>query len=348
MLWVDKKYLRLISSRFRNSKWKNEDLLNHACPYCGDSEKNAHKARGYHFVYKETFFYKCHNCGESKSFAKFLKDQDTTLWKQYAVEKFYKKSPTITPVPKPEKVKLTGKNLFQIEARPYRESDILKSVGCVNVLEPKAQRARDYSNIRLVPKHRWDELYYIENCQSLSHLDYKYKDRVFGNDPRLILPFYTRQGKLIGVSGRALNNNKLRYLTLKFDENESLIYGLRTVDYNKRVYVTEGPIDSLFLPNAIAVAGSEFSKLKTIVPTEQAVVVFDNEPRNPEIVKKLSKIIEDGFTVCIWPRVMLDKDINDMVLSGWSPNIVVDTIDKNKFSGLKAKMALSDWSKIGG
>ena len=265
MLWVDKKYLRLISSRFRNSKWKNEDLLNHACPYCGDSEKNSHKARGYHFVYKETFFYKCHNCGESKSFAKFLKDQDTTLWKQYAVEKFYKKLPAITPIPKPQKVK--------------PKSDILKSVGCVSVLDPKAQRARDYLNVRLVPKHRWDELYYIENCQSLSHLDYKYKDRVFGNDPRLILPFYTRQGKLIGVSGRALNNNKLRYLTLKFDENESLIYGLRTVDYNKRVYVTEGPIDSLFLPNAIAVAGSEFSKLKTIVPTEQAVVVFDNEPR---------------------------------------------------------------------
>ena len=63
MLWVDKKYLRLISSRFRNSKWKNEDLLNHSCPYCGDSEKNPHKARGYHFVYKDTFMYKCHNCG---------------------------------------------------------------------------------------------------------------------------------------------------------------------------------------------------------------------------------------------------------------------------------------------
>ena len=95
MLWVDKKYLRLISSRFRNSKWKTEDLLNHACPYCGDSEKNPHKARGYHFVYKETFFYKCHNCGESKSFAKFLKEQDSTLWKQYSVEKFYKKAPTL-------------------------------------------------------------------------------------------------------------------------------------------------------------------------------------------------------------------------------------------------------------
>ena len=335
MLWVDKKYLRLISSRFRNSKWKTEDLLNHACPYCGDSEKNPHKARGYHFVYKETFFYKCHNCGESKSFAKFLKEQDSTLWKQYSVEKFYKKAPTLNYQNRePKKV--------------HPKHDNLKSVGCINVLEPEAQRARDYLNVRLVPKHRWDELYYIENCQALSQLDYKYRDRVFGNDPRLILPFYTRQGKLIGLSGRALNNNKLRYLTLKFNESESLIYGLRTVDYNERVYVTEGPIDSLFLPNAIAVAGSEFSKLNTIVATEQTVVVFDNEPRNPEIVKKMSQIIEDGFTVCIWPRVMLDKDINDMVLSGWSPNIIVDTIDKNKFSGLKAKMALSDWSKTSG
>ena len=335
MLWVDKKYLRLISSRFRNSKWKTEDLLNHACPYCGDSEKNPHKARGYHFVYKETFFYKCHNCGESKSFAKFLKEQDSTLWKQYSVEKFYKKAPT-----------LNYQNREPKKVQP--KHDNLKSVGCINVLEPEAQRARDYLNVRLVPKHRWDELYYIENCQALSQLDYKYRDRVFGNDPRLILPFYTRQGKLIGLSGRALNNNKLRYLTLKFNESESLIYGLRTVDYNERVYVTEGPIDSLFLPNAIAVAGSEFSKLNTIVATEQTVVVFDNEPRNPEIVKKMSQIIEDGFTVCIWPRVMLDKDINDMVLSGWSPNIIVDTIDKNKFSGLKAKMALSDWSKTSG
>ena len=335
MLWVDKKYLRLISSRFRNSKWKTEDLLNHACPYCGDSEKNPHKARGYHFVYKETFFYKCHNCGESKSFAKFLKEQDSTLWKQYSVEKFYKKAPTLNYQNRePKKV--------------HPKHDNLKSVGCINVLAPEAQRARDYLNVRLVPKHRWDELYYIENCQALSQLDYKYRDRVFGNDPRLILPFYTRQGKLIGVSGRALNNNKLRYLTLKFNESESLIYGLRTVDYNERVYVTEGPIDSLFLPNAIAVAGSEFSKLNTIVATEQTVVVFDNEPRNPEIVKKMSQIIEDGFTVCIWPRVMLDKDVNDMVLSGWSPNIIVDTIDKNKFSGLKAKMALSDWSKTSG
>jgi len=333
MFWVDKKYLRLVSSRFRNSKWKNEELLNHSCPYCGDSEKNPHKARGYHFKMKETFIYKCHNCGESKSFGKFLKEQDNSLWKQYAVEKFYKKDPTFTEVKVPKVTKIF-------------KDDPLKKVGCVPAID--AQQARDYLNHRHIPKDRWDELYYVENSQSLSSLDYKYRDRVFGNDPRLVLPFYSRQGKLVGVSGRALNSNKLRYLTLKFDDQESLIYGLRTVDYNKRVYVTEGPIDSLFLPNAIAVGGSDFSKLKSIVPTEEAVVVFDNEPRNGELVKKMVQIIDDGFTICLWPKSIAQKDINDMILNGLSAKIVEQTINENKFSGLSAKMALSDWSKVSG
>ena len=334
MLWVDKKYLRLIASRFRNSKWKNEDLLNHACPYCGDSEKNPHKARGYHFVYKETFIFKCHNCGESKSFASFLKEQDSSLWKQYAVEKFYKKNPTFDTIP------------VKTAPSPNLVTNLLEQVGCEKAIDVK--QATDYLNHRRIPKHHWDDLYYIENSQALTSLDTKYDNRVFGNDPRLIFPFYTRQGKLIGVSGRALNNNKLRYLTLKFDDTHSLIYGLRTVDYNKRVYVTEGPIDSLFLPNSIAVAGSDFSKLNSIVPPEQAVVIFDNEPRNPEIVKKMKQIIDDGFTVNFWPKTIKQKDINDMVLNGLSPNIIIDTIEKCKFSGLKAKMALSDWSKVSG
>ena len=285
-------------------------------------------------MYKETFIFKCHNCGESKSFASFLKEQDSSLWKQYAVEKFYKKNPTFDTIP------------VKTAPSPNLGTNLLEQVGCKRALDAKP--ATDYLNHRQIPKHQWDDLYYIENSQALTSLDTKYDNRVFGNDPRLIFPFYTRQGKLIGVSGRALNNNKLRYLTLKFDETESLIYGLRTVDYNKRVYVTEGPIDSLFVPNAIAVAGSDFTKLKSIVPAEQAVVVFDNEPRNPEIVKHLSQIIEDGFTVCIWPKTVKEKDINDMVLSGVSPKVIEDTINKNKFSGLSAKMALSDWSKVSG
>ena len=155
MLWVDKKYLRLISSRFRNSKWKNEDLLNHACPYCGDSEKNPHKARGYHFIYKETFIYKCHNCGESKSFATFLKEQDNTLWKQYCVEKFYKKKPQFAPT------------VIPTSPQSNLGHKLLEQVGCIKAAE--APKARDYLRHRKIPSHKWDELYYIETV-SYTHL----------------------------------------------------------------------------------------------------------------------------------------------------------------------------------
>ena len=228
----------------------------------------------------------------------------------------------------------------------YRIKNLLKKVGCIKAID--SEQARDYLNIRNIPKDKWDDLFYIEHSQSLASLDYKYKDRVFGTDPRLVFPFYSRQGQLVGISGRALNNNELRYLTLKIDETLPLVYGLRKVDFNNTVYVTEGPIDSLFLPNSIAVAGSDFTKLKNIVPVSQAVVVFDNEPRNPEIVKKMGQMIDDGFTICMWPKSIVEKDINDMILSGLSSNVLLQMIDKNKVSGLQARMALSDWSKVSG
>ena len=84
------------------------------------------------------------------------------------------------------------------------------------------------------------------------------------------------------------------------------------------------------------------------MPTEQAVVVFDNERRNSELIKKMSQIIDDGFEICFWPKHIKQKDINDMILNGLSANVVEQTINENKFSGLSAKMALSDWSKVSG
>ena len=59
---VRRKYLSMVMSNLDRAKWKNENTLNHRCPYCGDSQKNVYKARGYHFVKEQSFIYKCHNC----------------------------------------------------------------------------------------------------------------------------------------------------------------------------------------------------------------------------------------------------------------------------------------------
>ena len=86
MLWIERKYLSMVASNLQMSKWKNENTLNHRCPYCGDSTKNEYKARGYHFVIEQSFVYKCHNCGKSTSSINFIKDHFPVIHKEYLKE----------------------------------------------------------------------------------------------------------------------------------------------------------------------------------------------------------------------------------------------------------------------
>jgi len=152
---------------------------------------------------------------------------------------------------------------------------------------------------------------------------------------------------LIGISGRAINDSQLRYLTMRFVDDVPLIYNLNNVDNTKTVYVTEGPIDSLFLPNSIAVGGSDFKKIDKKFK-DNAILVYDNEPRSTEIIKKISEVIEDGWTVCIWNdrRVSQYKDINDMIQGGLTQDEIVEVITSNSYTGLSAKTKLTEWKRI--
>ena len=86
MLWLERKYLSMVVSSLDLAKWKNDNTLNHRCPYCGDSSKNQYKARGYHFAVEQSFIYKCHNCGKSTSSVNFLKDNFPVIHKEYIKE----------------------------------------------------------------------------------------------------------------------------------------------------------------------------------------------------------------------------------------------------------------------
>ena len=105
-------------------------------------------------------------------------------------------------------------------------------------------------------------------------------------------------------------------------------------------------MDSLFLRNGIAVGGSDFGRLSGLVGKENTTIVFDNEPRNKEIVSSMAKIINAGWTICIWPEKVSEKDINDMVIAGQSAEEIEGVINKNKFTGLQAKFKLNGWKKI--
>ena len=127
------------------------------------------------------------------------------------------------------------------------------------------------------------------------------------------------------------------------------IFGWDKVDVRlPHIYVLEGPLDSLFIPNAVATAGGELTTVLPAVEPDQSkfVIVYDNEPRNKHTVKKMETAIDRGYTVCIWPDSITEKDINNMVLSGLEPKKVVDIINENVYSGLQAKLRFQQWKKV--
>ena len=322
-------------------KWKNDNTLNHRCPYCGDSQKNPHKARGFHFTVEQNFVYKCHNCGKSTSSVNFLKDHFPIVHKEYIKEWLQESGK------KPRSKKTRSANDFKFT--PRTEVLNMKSIDLTAVCFRANEKAtaRDFLESRKIPESKIQDLWFVTHAQTLGLLSDKYKDRVLGQDPRIVIPFFDESGELVGVSGRAINDSPLRYLTMRFLDDVPLIYNLNKVDKTKTVFVTEGPIDSLFLPNAIAVGGSDFKKIDKKFQ-ENGIIIFDNEPRNRQIHGKIDEAIEDGWTVCIWDdrRVADYKDINDMIMAGFTQEEVTNIILGNTFKGLSAKAKFQEWKKI--
>ena len=335
----------MVVSSLEQAKWKNENTLNHRCPYCGDSQKNQYKARGFHFTLEQNFIYKCHNCGKSTSSVNFLKDHFPVIHKEY-IKEWLKENGK-----KPRAKKQRSSNDFKFT--PREEVLNMKEVDLTAVCFRANEKtvAREYLESRKIPKEQIEKLWFVNQAQTLHSLcPEKYADRVLGNDPRIVIPFYDMEGELVGVSGRAINDSPLRYLTMRFVDDVPLIYNINNVDNSKTIFVTEGPIDSLFLPNSIAVGGSDFKKLDNLVDKEfkdNAILIYDNEPRNTEIIKKITEVIDLGWKVCVWNdrRVSEFKDINDMIQGGLTQDELVEIITSNTYIGLSAKTKLTEYKK---
>ena len=309
--------------------------INFRCHICGDSKKSKVKARGWLLENKnhELRFF-CHNCGASQTFPKFLKTIDPVTYNNYIVDKFSGRSQTTFEKSTLEKTKFV---------KPVFEKNPLSKIKKVTDLAEN-HPVREYIGKRKIPKKQIEKLFYapkfIEWINSI--IPNKFDKEKVKDEPRLILPFLDKTGTLFGLSARSFNPKGLRYITIMIDENMPKIFGLNTVDFTKQYYVVEGAIDSLFLNNAIAMAGAD-GNMSGLEHSENCTVVFDNEPRNVEIHKRMEKIIRAGYKICIWPSNILQKDINEMWLSGITN--VEEIIQKNTYSGLEATLALSAWRK---
>ena len=335
MLWLDHKYINLMSSRLERFSRVNANTYKFRCPICGDSQKDPRKTRGYVYMRKGTLKFFCHNCNASMGLAWFIKSQDPTLYLEYTKERMLEqghKDDTQEFVEKmktPVFVKTTG----------------LKDLKKISQLKPE-HPVKQYISRRMIPTEAHHKLFLVRNFKAWTNtmLPDKFDEESLKNDePRLIIPFLDKDKNLFGYQGRSFKKDGIRYITIILDEEKPKIFGMDAMDPDKDIYVVEGPIDSLFLPNGIASAGGDLiTPLQQLdVQKDRFVIVYDNEPRNKHTVKHIEKAIEHGFRVCIWPTAIQQKDINDMVLAGYTTEKVKEIIDDCTFSGPTAKLHLA-------
>ena len=319
---IDSKYIGIISPRLGKFKRVKADLYNFRCPICGDSKKNKNKTRGYIYSVKTNTNFKCHNCGASMSFSNFLKHVDAPTHKQYSLEKF--------------KEGHTGRNFvveepdFKFEAPKFKKKLKL----------PKAIENPKSCGYLMARKLDPSRFYYAKHFKKFANSLKPTFDSEKHDEERIIIPLYYKNN-LIGFQGRSIDPNPVKYITVMLDDNAPKIYGLDNIKTDTPVYVSEGPFDSTFIRNAIAMCGADADVSRWGI--NNPVWIYDNEPRNREIVNRIDRTIDKGDSVVIFPSSIDEKDINDMVIAGHDVQKIVEC---NTYSGLEAKLKFNTWKKV--
>ena len=328
MSYLDTKYINLASASLQKYKKVKNGLWTFRCPYCGDSKKNKNKTRGYIFQAKGDHVFKCHNCGVTRSLSNFLKDNVPHVYDEYVMER-YKEGTIGKNVPKPDLTKFITKPKFA------KRTVDLKRLSSLNNFHV----AKKYILDRGIPENKLDRLYYCPNFKEWTNTQKQTFSDTTNDEERIIIPLNDTDGNLIGFQGRSLSPNaKMRYITVMLDEDAPKLYGLDHINKNETIYIVEGPFDSFFLENAVAMCGSDVD-IRSFGWSDY-IWVYDNEPRSRQITDKISKSIDRGDKVVIWSSSIKEKDLNDMHNSGIN---VKSVIESNVYHGLEAKLQLSNW-----
>lgn len=342
-IWLEIQYINQLGPRFRNFRRKSQYLWNFSCPLCGDSPTRKHAARG--FIYKKNnqLNFCCKKCGAGMSARNFIAAMDPAMFKEMQLDSF-------TPT---ERERYEEKR----EERPVVHKDKMFE-GLIKVSElPKKHYCREYVVNRFIPEHVMDDLYFTDHFYTWSGRvlpgRYKVPKDKRDDEPRLVIPFRNAAGDVTAFQGRALKaGQEPKYVYVALTKDEPLIWGLNNINPDETIYVFEGPIDAMFVPNAIACGGGDLSGdiLRLKIPSERFVIVYDNEPRNSHTIDKIQKAINRGFAVCLWPETP-GKDVNEIVKNNIKFGLasacehVLKLIQTGTSSGITANILLNRWNK---
>lgn len=340
MDWLENKYIGIISIKLEKYKRKGPNLYNFRCPLCGDSQSNRNKARAYVYEKQGKSLFHCHNCNATMSVSNFIKMIDQSSYNEMTLEKLKDNK-------SPEQIDYE-QFISKMKKPVFLKNGPLKGLKKVSQLSPD-HRVKSFVDARRIPNPFHAILFACPNFKHFTNslVPNKFDPDSIGNDElRLLIPFISADKVVHAYQGRALGNSKVKYITIVLDESVPKVYGLDRVNFDKRTYVVEGPIDSMFLSNSIATAGGDLVSAVGSLRKDNLVIVYDNEPRSRETIKKLDKAIFQGYNVCIWPDNLEHKDINDMFMAGLSSEFIKHIIDTHTYRDLAAKLALTKWSKV--
>lgn len=346
--YLDRMFVGRMSFSLPRFKWIKSNVARCRCPFCGDSKKSTVKARGYFFVNekKDGYTFSCKNCGVSNSLYSFLEAQDPTLFKEYIVERLRERGEGQYSKPE-KKVVMPAERGFMAnlvaEAMPYQ--DPLADLPRLTELPSDHPALRYMVDERKFTQPMLERLFYANDFNTVSlQIDKTLKEEQIPHDKRIIIPFYHPDGKLKCIQGRAMDPRAMRYITVKTHDDVDKIFGLERLDLNRVQLVFEGPFDSMFFPNAVATCDSSLTKYEH----PNAIYVWDNQPRNAEIVKKIEKAVHEGRRVVIWGEdcPFIGKDPNKWVENGATTREILAWIASHTYNGIRANLALSRWRKL--
>ena len=345
MLWLQHKYALLLSNQLPKFKKKSDVVYNFRCVFCGDSKVNRSKTRGYLIVKTGKLVFYCHNCNKSYQFDTFLKLVNVDLYNHYLHEKLE-----------------ANDNHQQIAVEqkiPVVSNKSLSILKKISQLSPD-HIAKKYCVSRQIPTPYHSELFYCRYFKKWTNSIIPNKFESLENDhARLIIPLLDSNNVMFGYQGRAFDNNQIRYITISIDTTKPAVYGLNRCNTNFRFYCFEGPIDSMFIKNSIATCGGDIiSQLDRLhVSKDNCTIVFDNEPRSKHTVEKMLTAVDNQYKVFVWPSDVVYKDINEIICSKVSGDYcktelvenasqaIKQMIDSNTYSGLDARLRISQWRK---
>ena len=346
MLWLQVKYAKLLSYSLGHYKEKSATpySAHFRCPLCGDSKKKKSLTRGSFYTKTGCLMMGCFNCGASYKFDTFLKMQDANLYDQFRLESFKENVNNQT-----RDIIATQDSLFKSKAI-ILPSPAETEKYTPNIFEDLQEvKSLDKTNIayQYLTSRKFDlnkiEVYYTDDFfeWTRQHTD-KFK-RVKEKHPRIILPYRDSNSRIIGYTARALDSDQAqKYIRIFITETKEPFFGIDKIDKSKQIYVLEGELDSLCLPNSIAVAGGKLQRYLN----KSAVYIPDKDTRNAHILKNIEDMIDIGLRVCLLPDIDKGKDINEMIMNGLSVDEIRSIIESNVVSGISGKLKFTKWKRI--